>query len=646
MESKIEELLDRYEDATERGEQVSVEELCVDHPELVNEVARRIEQLKKSRWLDQPIEHQEEEAIPATPQEAGLPSCLGRYRLDELIGAGGFGQVWKGYDPDLKRVVAIKVPRPDLVQTDERSQQFFEEAQRIARLRHPGIVPVFDVGRQDGRVFLVSDFIDGQNLAQFIRDGGQTANESARIISAVAEALQHAHDEGFVHQDVKPANILLNSDGVPFLTDFGIAATVDELRLTPARHGTVNYMSPEQAAGGDVDARSDIFSLGIVLFEMLAGSPDRSRPYPKKTPLRLKRVCEKCLALDRDKRFQSASELSTALKRPKRTWWLWALPLALLCLLLSLKPHVEPVAAVDSKGVIGHAGNDMIRAAVTDMGTNGELSIIGHDDGTIVVRTNDGKTVNEFNQKSPVTSVAANPSLSVIAWGDEQGRVHVQGNMLSSSPKTLNVLTDSVVDLSISPDGGFLVAGSAKGELVAWKLDSSMQSQPLTNAPQQIRKIQFLSDGQLLIGMSDGNEQAAIIHRYQLNKETSQIHATAQTTMDRITRTTSFGFSSDGKHVLTACEGIGVVVWEIDNRTYEQKTIFANHHHSVHQIELLSDSRVATTDESSVLKIWQIDDGIQVLSDEFDKPITAVTATEEGVLLGFDSGESKLLRGL
>lgn len=185
-----------------------------------------------------------------------VPEVLGRYRLLEPIGAGGFGQVWKGFDPELKRRVAIKIPRPDRASSLAAGERFLEEARKVAQLRHPGIVPVHDVGQQDDWCYIVSDLIAGENLAERIKRGTVPWAEAVRIVAAVADLLHFAHEHGFIH-----------GDGSVFLADFGIAATEQQLQEEFGTSGTLAYMSPEQVQGNtrDLDRRTDVFSLGVVL---------------------------------------------------------------------------------------------------------------------------------------------------------------------------------------------------------------------------------------------------------------------------------------------------------------------------------------------------------------------------------------------
>jgi formylglycine-generating enzyme required for sulfatase activity/serine/threonine protein kinase len=213
--------------------------------------------------------------FPGTPAEDRPPPQLGRYRITALLGSGGFGAVYKGHDDELQRDVAIKVPHPQRVARDEDADVYLTEARALAALDHPGIVPVYDVGRTDhGLCYLVSKFIEGEDLAHRLRHAGRPAPaEAARVVARVAEALHHAHARGLVHRDVKPGNILLDREGQPYVADFGLAVREEDFARGPAFAGTPSYMSPEQARseGHRVDHRTDVWGLGVVFYELLTG---------------------------------------------------------------------------------------------------------------------------------------------------------------------------------------------------------------------------------------------------------------------------------------------------------------------------------------------------------------------------------------
>ncbi len=205
-----------------------------------------------------------------------VPRRVGRYDLVRRIGGGSFGIVYEAIDSDLRRRVAVKLPRQALDSRSEERTRFVREAQNLARLSHAAIVPVLDAGWSDGSFYIVCSLVEGPTLAERLRDGPLPPRAAAQIIATIADALDHAHHQGIVHRDVKPSNILFDADFSPWLTDFGLAGRRDaEATLTIEGQllGTPAYMAPEQAAGGahQLDGRADVYSLGAVLYECLTG---------------------------------------------------------------------------------------------------------------------------------------------------------------------------------------------------------------------------------------------------------------------------------------------------------------------------------------------------------------------------------------
>ena len=304
------------------------------------ELRRRVESLLAAR------ERADDLLGADAPSESEIPSAnpydwpvkrIDRYRIERLLGQGGFGQVYLAFDEQLNRRVAIKLPHRQLVARADAAEAYLTEARAVAGLNHPHIVPVYDVGSTDEfPCYIVSKYIDGIDLATRLKQSRLSIMESVDLIATVAEALHHAHQQGLVHRDIKPGNLLLDHEGIPFLADFGVALREENVGTGPRYAGTPTYMSPEQARGEGhrVDGRSDLFSLGVVFYELLVGKrpfsgkstyelmehitsfePRPPRQSDDRIPKELDRICLKALSKRASERYSTAKDMADELRQ-------------------------------------------------------------------------------------------------------------------------------------------------------------------------------------------------------------------------------------------------------------------------------------------------------------------------------------------
>lgn len=336
------ERLDELMDAIQANDHARREALLQQHPELREWVACL-------RSLDSfaPEEEVASEFAPtmvignkaASRSGSSITGTFGKYDLLGEIGRGGMGVVYKARQRDLNRVVALKMILASEWASAEEISRFQIEARAAARLRHRNIVGIYEVGEEAGRHFFAMDFVEGQSLAAVIGHRPLPPEQAAQWMVRIARAVEHLHAQGLIHRDLKPSNILIDAEGEPMVTDFGLAKVFDAdggATRTGAILGTPSYMSPEQASGRNslVGVRSDVYSLGAMLYEMLSGRPPFKEENPLDTlvqvlegeptllrrlvttiPPELELICFKCLEKDPARRYASAAELEADLTR-------------------------------------------------------------------------------------------------------------------------------------------------------------------------------------------------------------------------------------------------------------------------------------------------------------------------------------------
>jgi serine/threonine-protein kinase len=332
-------ILDVYLAQLQAGERADRGAVLREHPEL----ASALECLEALEKLGPKPEDTLPDGLPygkdVSSTVGELPRGFGGYQLLAEIGRGGMGVVYKARQEDLDRVVAVKMILASHLASPEQVRRFQAEARAAAKLRHSHIVPIHEVGQCNGQDYFTMEYIEGQSLAQRIQAGPIDVPTAVRIVSAIARAVEYLHRQGIVHRDLKPSNILLDSQGEPYLTDFGLAkffAPDAEHTATGVIAGTPAYMAPEQAAGRgrEVGPGADVYSLGAILYELLTGVPPFLEKNPldtllnvlsvdpmlprrlnPKIPRQLELICLTCLRKTPGERYASAEALADDLDR-------------------------------------------------------------------------------------------------------------------------------------------------------------------------------------------------------------------------------------------------------------------------------------------------------------------------------------------
>ncbi len=379
---------------------------------------------RESSFIDSPI-LAEAAALTDDGDESPVGRRIGHYKIVSLLGRGGMGEVFLAEDSKLNRKVALKVLPAAFTQHPDRVRRFEREAKAASALNHPNILTIHEIGEADGAHYIVSEFVEGQTLRALIERGRLGISEAMAIAEQVAGALNVAHEAGIIHRDIKPENVMVRPDGLVKVLDFGLAKLTERPAATPEADsqaetiarlstepgvvmGTVSYMSPEQARGQKVDARTDIFSLGVMLYEMLAErrpfegattsdviaailtqEPEPLRQHENAVTPELERAALKCLAKERAERWQTVDELTEALKDARRrdeqparrvffgarpVWAAAALIFLLLAAIASWKlaprgmpePQIKSLAVLPLKSLGNEASGDYLGLGIAD----------------------------------------------------------------------------------------------------------------------------------------------------------------------------------------------------------------------------------------------------------------------------------------
>lgn len=595
---------------------------------------------------------------PSIASTFGLQKkVLGRFRLQEVVGRGGFGIVYRALDTELGRSVAIKLPREGTFINPDDEHRFLREARHVARLIHPNIVPVFEVGRCDGTPFIVSEFIDGMTLGDLIKDRRIGFKESATLMAKIADAVHYAHEQKVVHRDLKPSNILLNHNLHPYVTDFGLARSDGgefTITLDGQILGTPSYMSPEQVSGNSagVGPLADIYALGVIFYRMLTGElpfrggkrllmhqikhdePRSPRTLNEYIPRDMETIALKAMSKEPGKRYATAAEFASDLRnaidgrpikaRPvTRLEKFWrtcrrypvasSLALGLIMMLL----------ATAIGGVVWAVREDVNASRIEQQKLQAEFD----NARTLVAKGNDLIIAGD--------NIGSLPWL-VDAWDIESGRVAQEsthrtriGTILSHCPWLVSVKAGTVpiVKSVLSPDNRLAATGFRNGRVIVWNIqqDAVLIDETGLN---DITSVVFShdchylaasdSDGTIVVWNVDSGEMVA--------KNTSHSKRVYQ-----------LQFDPSDTHILSGSADESARLWNFHSNQPER---ILRHQLPVSQVIFLADDRLATVesevaDQPSTLSIWE--------TGNDEEPWTTYTYPQKLMDLFFDEDHQQLL---
>ena len=600
---------------------------------------------------------------------------VAHFALVRELGSGSFGHVWLAFDTELDREVALKLPRIDTADS-----MGFREAKMAAKLSHPNIVSVYEVGQFEGQVYIASEYIRGETLAEEIKRGRLDVDRTVQILSQLAAAADHAHNEGVVHRDLKPSNVLLRGDGEPVIADFGIAKQISvEETISSGGFvvGTIPYMSPEQASGSSnwTDHRADIYSLGVLMFEMLTQSvPFRGNveaiirqktgedaPSPKRlvatVPADLETICLKCLERDRGRRYKTARELGAELERFSQGRPILSRPISSLerCWRWCKR---QPAIAALLLGVvlslsIGMASSNYfrIRAEHNALMTQKELyrsqmNLVGtrwHDGDLLGVRqilaedplprlssssedfayryfTSELEPVLRIvNHGVPLSDVAVSHDGSLLASAGEDRYIRVWHAASGRLVRTLEVASGSIVSIQFSPRDNRLASAHSDGRIRIWNPQMHEEVLREMNHGSKLGLVRFFPDGQrLLSAAGDGQVR---IRRIDADPAGVAVGEQVEWTIPFNGQVVDARITRDGQLLAVASEQGRVSVFDLAVGKPTERQLPACPKVLCLSFSGEDESRLVACTESAVCRIYSLADGQVVRTAKADGAI-------------------------
>jgi serine/threonine protein kinase len=695
-------ILAEYEARRMAGQTPALSEFAARFPGRAEELQRRLQQAppasgQTAAWSTVNPGPSTPTPAPGGPVPAGpaLAGQFGRYRIVRPLGRGGMGTVYLAHDTQLDREVALKVPRfaeddgPDVV------ERFYREARAAAALRHPHVCPVYDVGAIDGIHYLTMAYIDGRSLADLIADGPRPQDEAAGLARRLARALEFTHRHGIIHRDLKPANVLLDKNGEPAITDFGLARRVNkaEARLTQsgALLGTPAYMAPEQAAGHveAVGPAADVYSLGVILYELLTGQlpfrgsvvsvlaqavgaePERPSSLRPDLNPQLEAIVMKAMAKKVTDRYGSTSELAGALDdylavprpvnriapilakraavtqpgpqkkgpRPGRRWrWLAAAVAALVTVLgVGLWLASGPPGPRDDKAPPPDSSGGGSPRAVTDPRKDPaapqEPGPPPESSQKDPVAFDLPKPLAIKGHTNGVNAVAFSPDSKLLATGSADKTIRLW-DVASAERKERIPHVTAILCLAFAPDGKTLAAGDAEGKVTFWNVgDGEKRAGFTANGEHSISLLAYAPDGKTLATVPYRSHEVDL-----WDVERQKVRTTLKGHRDLVM---AVAFSPDGTTVATTGYDSTIRLW--DGVTGKEKDSLRAHDGAICSLAFLKDGRLLSAGKDHTVIVWDVKKGNVVkpvieLPPSYHREVQKVFATPEGRVLSQTEG--------
>jgi len=581
---------------------------------------------------------------------------LGRFQLLEQIGGGTYGAVWKARDTEIDRLVALKVPH--LVQGDtEKRQRFLREARAAGRLKHPNIVRLHEIGEVEGTVFIVSAYIDGHTLAQWRRDREPTPREATEVCAKLAEAIQHAHDAGVIHRDLKPSNVMIDKNGRPLITDFGLAKIdADDRSLTVEGQivGTPAYMAPEQASGHSrhADVRSDVYALGVIYYHLLTGETPfhgdvhrileqvlyKDPPSPRQVGTMVTRdqevVCLKCLEKSPEKRYPTAAAVGDDLHRILRGEPIRARPIGRTVRTIRWCRRYPAKAATVSLLLFVSITAPLV--AINQAALRTQLDTQEKETRRLLYMADMNLAQHAWENHDILRVTQLLARYYPVAAGSEDLRRfewYYLWSLCNGQQKTLHGHSDRVLAVAYSPDGDTLISGGQDHTVRLWDVATGQQQAVLKGHGDAVEGVCFAPDGKTFATCSGDTVKI-------WDTEARRVKMVLSGHRDWVVQVS---YSPDGRTLATASRDGSVKLWNVASG--QEVATLSGHAGRVHAVAFSPTGKtLASGGSDGIVRLWGWSGGnLQATLSKHTDAIYSVAFSADGHLLASGSQDRSII---